>query len=76
MCAFDEDREEESARRALLKFKKKGHVPETVVESFVESATNCVQNSINLIKTGIHNNLGKSRNRLWEGFYAYIEILN
>ena len=58
MCAFDEDREEESARRALLKFKKKEHVPETVVQSLVESATNCVQNSINLIKSGLQNNLG------------------
>lgn len=55
----DFDRQEDAARRAnplcILKFKEKGHVLQTIVNSFVENTTDIVKNSIRLLNTGVRN---------------------
>ena len=44
----------------LLKFKEKGRVPQTVVDSFVENATLVTQTSIDLFKAGVTSCLQKA----------------
>ena len=46
----------------VLKFKEKGRVPQRVVDSFVENATQVTQTSIDLLKAGVTNCLSESRN--------------
>lgn len=58
---FDLQRQENQVRRVnamcLLKFKETGRVPQTVVNNLVESTTHVVQNSVNLLKCGVQDNL-------------------
>ena len=44
----------------VLKFNEKGRVPQTVVGSFVENATQVTQTSIDLLKAGVTNCLQKA----------------
>lgn len=44
----------------VLKSKEKGRVPQTVVDSFVENATQVTQTSIDLLKAGVTNCLQKA----------------
>ena len=61
---FDLNNEEINLSRAnalcILKFKEKGRVPQTVVDSFVENATQVAQTSIDLFKAGVTNCLQKA----------------
>lgn len=54
---LDRSLNEEDIRRlnalGLLKFKEMGRVPQTVVNTFVESSTQIVQNSIDLLRSGV-----------------------
>ena len=62
--AFDLNNEGINLSRAnalcVLKFKEKGRVPQTVVDSFVENATQVTQTSIDLLKAGVTNCLHKA----------------
>ena len=55
------EREENNGRRvsalSLLKLKEKGRVPQTVVDYYVDSATEVVQASIGRLKSRIQNSL-------------------
>ncbi|XP_068707636.1 uncharacterized protein [Montipora foliosa] len=58
---FDLNQETEQTRKAnalcLLSFKERGRVPQTVVDSFVESSTQIARNSINMLKSGLISRL-------------------
>lgn len=62
---FDLEREEVNLSRAnalcLLKFKEKSCVPQTVVNSFVSNATEIVQTSVDLLRSGVINCLEKAK---------------
>ena len=56
---FNLEREKVNLSRSnalcLLKFKEKGRVPQTVVDSFVDNATQIAQTSVDLLKSGFPN---------------------
>ena len=58
---FDLNQETEQTRKAnalcLLSFKERGRVPQTVVDSFVESSTQIARNSLNMLKSGLISRL-------------------
>ena len=61
---FNLEREQINLSRAnalcLLKFKEKGCVPQTVVNSFVNNATQIAQTSVDLLRSGVTNCLQKA----------------
>ncbi len=61
---FDLETEEINLSRAnalcILKFKEKACVPQTVVNSFVNNATEIAQTSVDLLRSGVYNCLQKA----------------